>query len=113
VRTVSNLERGINKSPYPSTVRALADALDLPADTRAELVQAARRADIHEDPDSRPTGGYLGARPAVPLVAREAERMAIVDALDDVSRGRGRFAKRNGGPMCQDTGGVGRRSLDW
>jgi transcriptional regulator with XRE-family HTH domain len=38
---VSALERGQRKRPYPHTVRALADALDLSDDERAALIDAA------------------------------------------------------------------------
>ncbi len=37
---VSALERGVRTRPYPHTVRALAEALDLDSDARAELVAA-------------------------------------------------------------------------
>jgi predicted ATPase/transcriptional regulator with XRE-family HTH domain len=39
-KAISALERGERRSPYPQTVRALADALGLGADERAELMQA-------------------------------------------------------------------------
>lgn len=41
VRAISNLERGITASPYSSSVRLLADALNLPEQARQELVDAA------------------------------------------------------------------------
>src|SRR5215204_5879458 len=37
---VSALERGQRKRPYPHTVRVLADALELPEEKRAALVEA-------------------------------------------------------------------------
>jgi transcriptional regulator with XRE-family HTH domain len=40
-RTVSNLERGVNTSPYPSTVRLLAEALGLGSDDQDTLLVAA------------------------------------------------------------------------
>ncbi len=43
VRTISNLERGRARWPYPDTVRRLADALRLPAEARAEFAAAAGR----------------------------------------------------------------------
>src|SRR3712207_2168309 len=38
---VSKLERGQRRRPHPHTVRALADALDLPEDERKALIGAA------------------------------------------------------------------------
>ena len=88
VRTVSNLERGVNTSPYPSTVRLLADALGLAESARAVLMAAARRGDAQGGGRRVPTGGYLGARPVAPLVARE----------DEAGRGdRGRVVKGRAG----------------
>lgn len=43
VNAVGSLERGVRRRPYPHTVRALADALQLDADERARL--AATRPD--------------------------------------------------------------------
>src|SRR5918998_1192277 len=40
---VSRLERGQRKHPYPHTVRALADALDLAEDQRDALIASAPR----------------------------------------------------------------------
>lgn len=40
---ISALERGERRQPYPHTVRALADALELPEDERATLIQAVPR----------------------------------------------------------------------
>ncbi|MCW2784218.1 MAG: hypothetical protein JWP74_735 [Marmoricola sp.] len=88
VRTVSNLERGINSSPYPSTVRLLADALELPQDVYDDLVTAAGRQAATDRP-VLPTGGYLGAQPPTPIVGRDAERAAIVDALTAAAAGEG------------------------
>jgi tetratricopeptide (TPR) repeat protein/transcriptional regulator with XRE-family HTH domain len=89
VRTVSNLERGVNTSPHPNTVRLLADALGLADEARAELAAAARGTSGSGSHRSWPTGGYLGAVPAARLVAREAERTAIVEALAAATGGRG------------------------
>jgi transcriptional regulator with XRE-family HTH domain/tetratricopeptide (TPR) repeat protein len=105
VRTVSNLERGINTSPYPSTVRVLADALGLAEESRADLLRAARRSAVSDGSRARPTGGYLGSLPAAELVAREAERTAIVDALAAVSAGEGRIVLLTGEP------GIGKTRL--
>ncbi|MFI5429366.1 helix-turn-helix domain-containing protein [Aeromicrobium sp. UC242_57] len=60
VRTVSNLERSINVSPYPSTVRLLADALDLAQDARRDLLAASGRRPVADKDGTPVTGGYLG-----------------------------------------------------
>ena len=44
VRCISDLERGINLSPRPSTVRRLYIGLDLPEQQRYELMAAAEHA---------------------------------------------------------------------
>ncbi len=41
VRTISNPERGVNKAPYRSTVRQLADALELSGGDRGEFQASA------------------------------------------------------------------------
>jgi transcriptional regulator with XRE-family HTH domain/tetratricopeptide (TPR) repeat protein len=104
VRTVSNLERGINTSPYPSTLRLLADALGLAEEPRAELVGAAGR---HPDAgrDGAPSGGYLGARPVTSLVARDGERTAITAALTAAAASQGAVVLLAGEP------GIGKTRL--
>ena len=41
VRTISNLERGINRPPYRATVRRLADTLGLSGEDLAQLAASA------------------------------------------------------------------------
>src|SRR4028119_614320 len=72
---VSRLERGQRKHPYPHTVRALSDALNLSEDERDALIASApKRAGMSFTPppgreDPAPT---LPARPAPPIArARE------------------------------------------
>jgi tetratricopeptide (TPR) repeat protein/transcriptional regulator with XRE-family HTH domain len=90
-RTVSNLERGINRAPYSSTVRLLADALGLSSASRAELLAAARAGVVAESPRSRPAGGYLGALPQAHLIARDAESARIAAAVTAAAAGEGRI----------------------
>lgn len=104
-RTVSNLERGINKTPYANTVRLLSDALDLPETARAGLAAAARPKPDAENTAPAPVGGYLGATPGGPLVARSAERTAIHAALSEAARGNGKLVLLTGEP------GIGKTRL--
>lgn len=104
-RTVSNLERGINTSPYPSTVRLLADALGLPEESRDALIGASRQALAPDGSPLRPTGGYLGSLPAAQLVARDDERTTILEVLSTVVGGEGRVVLLAGEP------GIGKTRL--
>jgi tetratricopeptide (TPR) repeat protein/transcriptional regulator with XRE-family HTH domain len=65
VRTISNLERGRSRRPYPDTVSRLAGALELSAEVRAEFAAAAGRrlAGGRADPAIAGLSGRL--RPAV------------------------------------------------
>lgn len=85
VNTVSNLERGINTAPYPSTVRLLAEALGLSDDAGAGLQAAAGR----RQGQGPVTGGYLGAEPSTRIVGRERERTSIIAAVEAAAAGAG------------------------
>src|SRR5207247_10276309 len=60
-RGISDLERGVRRTPYPETVRALARALGLGEGARAALVAAARAGGGHvaELPIEAAPGGSL------------------------------------------------------
>jgi predicted ATPase/DNA-binding CsgD family transcriptional regulator/transcriptional regulator with XRE-family HTH domain len=84
---VGALERGINRRPYPRTAALLADALDLTADGRAELVRAARSDDgatqlvpsgtqRPEPSATAPVKSNLSV-PATSLVGRERDVAAV------------------------------------
>jgi eukaryotic-like serine/threonine-protein kinase len=97
---ISLLECG-QRRPVPNTVELLAAALELAGDERALLLEAAR---TYQPGSSAPTpgevgliegaqlpvGGFLGARPDGPLVAREAELAAALASLDALASGAGR-----------------------
>jgi transcriptional regulator with XRE-family HTH domain len=52
IRTISNLEHGRTRWPYPESVHRLADALDLRDGTRGDFIAAAGRRLIHAAADS-------------------------------------------------------------
>jgi transcriptional regulator with XRE-family HTH domain len=99
-RAISDLERGLRRSPYPSTVRRLAVALDLRDNDRAMLLAAAQAT-------SRPApqktvlqaghGAYLGARATLQLVGRRREVRQLEAALGSALRGTGQLMLLTGG----------------
>jgi predicted ATPase/DNA-binding XRE family transcriptional regulator len=85
VRGISDLERGVRKTPRLETVRMLADALGLESPARAQLLAAAR-----PDPESRPgplgipeSSRSSGSLPAAPtsLIGREEDLAALLALL--------------------------------
>jgi len=113
---ISMLERG-ERLPTPTTVDLLAQALDLEPHERTALHDALRRARetaIEQDwsaqafsasppgalspvargdssPPAWPVGGFLGAAPEAPLVAREEELVRVDATLAAVEGGAGRL----------------------
>lgn len=77
---IGSLERGVRRRPHPHTVRALADALDLPEARRADLVGAVREADTPVESVEAEPGGALPV-PATGLVGRETEVEAVAGML--------------------------------
>ena len=101
-KNISDLERGERRRPYPHTVRALADALELPEDERAALFAAVPR---------RGSGGRtvlaIASEPTLPvpptpLVGRDRELEEVTSFL---RRGEVRLLTLTG------TGGVGKTRL--
>jgi transcriptional regulator with XRE-family HTH domain len=79
---ISALERGDRRRPYPATVRALADALDLSSDERTALIAAIPSRSVPEDravPAPPTTQSFSWPPETSPLVGREEE----VDVLRD------------------------------
>jgi tetratricopeptide (TPR) repeat protein/transcriptional regulator with XRE-family HTH domain len=107
VRTISDLERGISKAPYLTTIRRLADALELSEEDRTELTACARHP--VEQPsrgDRMPIeGGFLGAVPTARLVARGEELGRVLDALKATEGGLGQLVLLAGEP------GIGKTRL--
>ena len=87
VPTIGNLERGRSQTPYRSTVRNLAGALELSGEDRAGLLAALGTA---PEPDARTgrqvlEGNFLGALPSRRLVGREEELGRVLGALEAVT----------------------------
>ncbi len=84
VKAIGALERGERRRPYPHTVRAIADALDLDEESRARLVAAVP---ARTRPAAAPVGGppavTAGGVPAPPveLVGREADLAGLAGLL--------------------------------
>jgi tetratricopeptide (TPR) repeat protein/transcriptional regulator with XRE-family HTH domain len=123
-RAISDLERGVKRTPRRDTVQLLVEALGLSGEARTAFVTAAREPAARRTsrPQSRsqetvedaphyprasltPTGGFLGAVPEGRLIGRERELSAIQGAIDAVMEGSGRFLVVAGEP------GVGKTRL--
>jgi predicted ATPase/transcriptional regulator with XRE-family HTH domain len=81
-RGVQDLERGVRTEPRPETVRLLADALGLDAETRAALIAAARPELVAPaTPGPLPLRQLHLPAPMTPLVGREDELAAACAML--------------------------------
>lgn len=101
VRGLKYLERD-GRSPYPATVRRLADALELSGEARGRFASAARRS-VRPDEDHPPVHRpHALPEPPTPLIGREAEMAALRDLL-----------RRDGARLVTLTGpgGVGKSAL--
>lgn len=101
VNAISQLERGLRRSPYPHTVRSLADALALADDARQALIASvpSRSGQVSREP---PTPTAPVALPTLPpnVVGRAPDTDAVLTALD-----RGRLVTVTG------PGGVGKTTV--
>ncbi len=104
VRSISDLERGINHRPQRETLRLLADALNLPGEERTALESAARGTpDRAPDPIAeRPLPAHNLPAPATPLIGRDQE---IARAYTCIRRDSVRLLTLTG------PGGVGKTRL--
>ena len=108
VRAISDLERGVKRRPHRTTVDLLVGALALSSGDRRSLDAAVRRnQSVTPIPHvlDAPIGGYLGAVPDRPMVARVAEVEATRRLLREVREGRGETVLLSGDP------GVGKTRL--
>ena len=82
---VSRLERGQRKRPYPHTVKALADALDLSENERAALISSApKRAGMaFAPPAGREDLADMLPAPLTPLIGRERDVAAVRSLLEE------------------------------
>ena len=86
VRTISDLERGINHRPHAFTVRRLAHALALGEEESSQLAVAARQARPSEGegqgPHDHPSGGtHLPFQPT-PFIGRQREVRDVTQRLE-------------------------------
>jgi predicted ATPase/transcriptional regulator with XRE-family HTH domain len=86
VRTISDLERGINHRPHAFTVRRLAHALALGEEESSQLAVAARQARPSEEegqgPHNHPSGGtHLPLQPT-PFIGRQREVRDVTQRLE-------------------------------
>jgi tetratricopeptide (TPR) repeat protein/transcriptional regulator with XRE-family HTH domain len=108
---ISMLERG-TRQPTRATIALLADALGLGTDERSALEAAAHlmpgdlpASRAASAPPSLPVGGFLGAIPEGPIVARETEVAQLLEALEAIADGAGRLVLLAGEP------GIGKTRL--
>jgi predicted ATPase/DNA-binding XRE family transcriptional regulator len=73
LRGVSDLERGLRRAPHLTTVRMLADALELGPDDRKALLTAARPRSLSKTEDAAPASYPPLPMPLTSLIGREQE----------------------------------------
>src|SRR5215203_2268372 len=81
LRGVSDLERGLRRAPHLSTVRMLANALQLSSADRQALLAAARPGSLSETADAAP-GSYVPLlEPLTSLIGREQDLADLIALL--------------------------------
>ena len=107
-KAIGAIERGERRRPYPQTVRALADALELDAGQRAEIFAAARgdQDDTGDRSGRRTAPAVEGLADAVRITGPVVGRTADVAAVRSLLRSSPRRIVTLTGP-----GGVGKSTL--
>lgn len=91
-RGISDLERGVRRSPYPETVRRLADCLDLPGPERAVLLAASKRAGGSESVLPVPLSSFVGRQREVEALQRLVGAARLVTLTGPGGVGKTRLA---------------------
>jgi predicted ATPase/transcriptional regulator with XRE-family HTH domain len=86
LRGISDLERGVRRTPQLSTVRMLADALNLSAEERRVLLAVARPGRLLESDDGGSPRPAPLPTPLTSLVGREREVSALISLVTGVSQ---------------------------
>jgi predicted ATPase/DNA-binding XRE family transcriptional regulator len=81
LRGLSDLERGVRRTPYLATVRQLAEALGLSDEDRRVLLTAAR-AGTPSGSDIAPVSEAAVPRPPTSLIGRESDVAALIALLE-------------------------------
>jgi DNA-binding CsgD family transcriptional regulator/transcriptional regulator with XRE-family HTH domain len=108
VRGISDLERGVNRTPRKDTLELIADALALPEEERRQWERLRRRitpaaTSRLEDKDAQPLERVLTSPSTI--VGRESEQVALRDLLADALEGRGRLV------LVSGAAGIGKSAL--
>jgi tetratricopeptide (TPR) repeat protein/transcriptional regulator with XRE-family HTH domain len=132
VRTISNLECGRTRSPFPNSLRRLADALGLREGARAEFIGAASRRLGRPAASGRPgrtapaarsePGESEGSRPQNPVVPRQLPasvpafagrraQLAMLSQVMNVPGGTGRTGGTAAVMTISGTAGIGKTAL--
>jgi predicted ATPase/DNA-binding CsgD family transcriptional regulator/transcriptional regulator with XRE-family HTH domain len=81
VSAISALERGVRRRPYPTTVRLIAEALELSAEDRAAFGRAVPPASSTPAVDARSRPLTTLPVPRTPLIGRARERAALPELV--------------------------------
>src|SRR5579859_3262561 len=116
VRAIGDLERGLTTKPHRSSLELLAEVLELPEPTRAQLIEPSRRslaADTMEIPLARHTDGQPVPAQLPTDIAdftgRDSQVKQLCTLLSGGGEGHGSAAVRIS--LVVGTGGLGKTAL--